>query len=106
MMGIDEAKELLRFDTQEDAGAFTRLRLGQDPGSEARSGLLDALRTIQRADAEMSCVSRSIAVSCGIILHFATECNRNLNSSGASHDALESVAGMSQGAFKVLMGDR
>ncbi len=103
-MDISDAERLLLFDTQHEPGTYTRLRLGENPGSEAIDMLRRALELIGDKYAVDSVIPREIAYSCGVILHFATECQWSLKKSGLS-ELIDAVTVLKQGAFNVLAGN-
>ncbi|MEQ9586517.1 MAG: hypothetical protein RJS97_00855 [Parvibaculaceae bacterium] len=102
-MTTDSAETMLVHDTQTEEGTYFLLRLGKDPGDGACMRLRNALRTIQARYSASSSVPRDVAFSCGVILHFAQECRRNLEDSGLTN-LVGNVDDIQQGAFDVLAG--
>jgi len=104
-MVIEEAEEILRHATHEANGTYTILRLGEHPGEDAVNNLKSALRLIGRQFSGDCLIPRKVALSCGIIMHFASECMRNMAASGASLSAISAVRTLEQEAFNTLAGD-
>lgn len=80
-MTADEARRVLTFDTCDEQGAFFRLRLGNDPGTERTNQLRLALRVLWRHWRAHNALPYDIAFSAGTILHFRDEASRNLRDS-------------------------
>jgi hypothetical protein len=104
-MNCREAESVLLYDTLDNNGAYTLLRMGKNPGKESVERLKAALRIIYYKYAAEKNVPREIVYSCGVILHFANECNQSTKSSSLTKDILTVVSDIQLRAFDVLAGD-
>lgn len=104
-MNISEAEEILHDDTHENDGTYTLLRLGLDPGAEALHSLVSALRIIRQRYSDEQSIPHQVAFCCGIILHFDSECIRNLKAADAPQSLIDSVDDLNLAAFNALAGN-
>ena len=103
-MSQEEAERLLIHHALQEDGAYTRLRMGEDPGIVDTENLMEALRVLRRHFLESDQIPRQIAISCGVILHFQSECQRNLTEAAAPESLIHTVSVLGQEAFNVLTG--
>jgi hypothetical protein len=108
MFSSDAAQTLIHA-VSDDAGTFTLLRLGDDPGEERYLELRQALRTLAREMADAAIIPREIAFACGVLLHFEEECLSSLqsreNSGPRTTIVAKYVRNLCQDAFNVLSGE-
>lgn len=106
-MNPDDAKAQLVFDTCQDKGTFTQLRLGNDPGPDSIKRLRIALRVLWRHWKSRHALPYEIAHSASIILHFRREATENLRIARPqiwqSRIRFE-LDDLAQGAFDLLAG--
>ena len=105
-MTPESASTILRSAVFDDRGAFTALRLGEDPGAERIKCLRLALRVLWRHCKTTDVVPFDIAQPAAVILHFRRESESNLRSSKCRLRAeLNSdLNDLAQGAFELLCG--
>ncbi len=105
-MTPEEARAVVRAATWDDGGTFTVLRLGEDPGRERVHELRLALRVLWRHWKSHDALPFEIAQAAAMILHFRSECERNLRDNRSTlRDGLPSeLDDVAQGAFELLSG--
>jgi len=105
-MTLEEAEAVLLTATRENAGTFTVLRLGEDPGAQRVHQLRLALRVLWRHGKSKDALPFEITTPAAVILHLRSECERNLcsNKSALRRELESELEDLSQGAFELLCG--